>query len=119
MELDFSLIIEPLLTLFGALLTGALLALAKKVFSWIGVKEQSEIRQYVLDAFEGYAHALVAKLVDETKGVEKVKITNAHVIEVANYALAQVPEGLRKLKVDEEGAKRLAEKSLASVIARL
>jgi hypothetical protein len=109
---DFS----PAFDAFVALLAAGLMALAAWITriagDWFKLKSDSEVRRYVLDAVErGIVFAV---------GRVKTRTTSLHVpvasqtLEIAvEYIVAAVPDGLKRLGIDEAHVRRMVDSRLA------
>lgn len=94
----------------------AVRAIAKAAKDRVGIEIDDATRAMVLNAIEGGVDIGIAKAKDiaRDKGLGSYATQNAILATAANYAVAQVPDGLKRLGIDEDGAARIAQRFLAA-----
>lgn len=128
---DLTPITAPIIEIASALIAGILVAVAKKIWDWIGLKNQEKYQATILKAAETAAALAVQKPVDQTLprtmqgGRVQVEIKNEQIATAAQYMLTTVPGTLKKLKIiDNDGhasekLKKLVEGQIAKYVQKL
>lgn len=111
MEANHAIDLGPLLSVLATLALAALGAagtwLAARVASWLKLNEDSQVRGYLeaaLDNAVTYGRNVAdARLKDGLA----INVHSTVVAEAANYAIARVPDALKRFGLDEAGVRSL------------
>lgn len=112
-------LVDAVFSALGVALTAVVAWVGRGAFVWFKIDTDSKVRAYVQDTIgRGLAYGLdQAKAWAATNS--SVKIRSATVELAAEYVLAAVPDGLKRLGVTEEKLKRLIEARLAPQVFKI
>jgi len=112
----FEIDLTPLLDVGIEILAGALLAVATwavtRFARKIGIDIDDKTRAYLRDAIAGGIDYAIKAAKAAGKDIGRVEVRNALVADAARYVLAQVPDGVRRLKLSRENVENLIRRHL-------
>ena len=105
--IDLAPLIEPLLMILGTTLS----VVGLWALRWLGAKNKvladAEVRNYLQTALLQGLGFGVERTRDFVAQRSTVAVRSAIVAEAAQYVIGQVPDALRRFKIDEAGVKRM------------
>lgn len=110
--IDFSPAFDAIIALLAAALTALAAWITRIAADWFKIKSDSEVRRYVLDAVERGIALAVDKVKSRTGNLQVP--VGSQTLEIAvEYILEAVPDGLKRLGIDEAHVRRMVDARLA------
>lgn len=112
----FAIDITPLVNVGLELLAGALLALGSwavaRLAGKIGIEMDDKARAYVREAVTGGLDYALKEAKRAGQDLGHIEVRNALVASAANYVVAQVPDGVRRLKLSRGNVENMVRRLL-------
>lgn len=109
---DFAPVLDWVIGLAGAALLAVFGRIGRAIWVYFDVKADSEYRVYVEKALARAVEYAMTKAADFARTHSKVPM-RSEMLEIAlEYAVAAVPDGLRRLKLDSEKVRKLIDARL-------
>jgi ABC-type multidrug transport system fused ATPase/permease subunit len=111
-SVDFAPVLEWLIGAFGAVLLAVVGWVGRAISIYFNVKSDSEYRAYVEKALSRAIEYAQVRAADYARTNSKVPV-RSELLEIAlDYAVAAVPEGLKRLKLDAAKVRQLIDARL-------
>lgn len=107
-----AVLLQVLVPLLTAAVSGAAIALLRK---W-KLDGDDTIRQYVLTAVENGVHYGVGRAAANVSKLNSVDVKSQAVAAAVNYVIQQVPDAVKKLKLDPSAVQRMVEARLSALV---
>lgn len=102
--------IDAVLAALAALLLALGTFAIQRLLGWLKLSQDEKVRAYLEDALQNgiaFARARVS-----SRAVGSIDVKSAVVAEAANYAIARVPDALKRFGIDQDGVRDLVQARL-------
>lgn len=105
-------LVDTAASLLAALLLGLGAWLIQRVAAWLKLAEDDKVRLYLEEALHNAIAFARNKAIQQGQRIDEIEVRSQVVANAANYAIARVPDALKRFGIDEDGVRDL-------VLARL
>jgi hypothetical protein len=112
---DFSPLIDAVIAAIGAALIAVATWIGRSVTIWFGLKSDSEIRRYVQDAMARGVEFAVKRAANYSKDHGKISVKSDMLETALEYVVAAVPDGLKRLGLDDAAVRQAIEARLPEI----